>query len=161
MVSEESFSLSEMFASEGAVVRAGKGLLGGRVLDFSVVFSPVILMETEEGRNKYVNHRETHSHLSIPTLQSIIKCMPCPLHVCDIDTLWVQIQVQAEIQYADLDNKSSYKIEARDRSGRMILKTSILCCLPIQFLGFSKHLGSEGWRKMGKDASRKFFKTFR
>lgn len=73
--------------------------------------------------------------------------------------LWVQVQVQAEIQYADLDNKSNYKTEARDRSGRMILETSILCYLPIQFLGFFKAFG---FRRMEKNGERclkeKFFK---
>lgn len=48
--------------------------------------------------------------------------MPRPLHMCVIDMLWVQIQVHAQIQYADLDNKPSYKIVARDRSGENGLK---------------------------------------
>lgn len=78
-------------------------------------------------------------------------CMTRPLHVCVIDMLWVQIQVNAEIQYANLDNKSSYKIVARDRSGENSLENVYPLLSSHSISGFSKHFGSEGWRTMGKD----------
>lgn len=57
-VSEAALPGSEMLAGENAVVRAGKGSLGGRLVDASVVFSPATVMR-DAGRRKStgeVNH---------------------------------------------------------------------------------------------------------
>lgn len=53
VVSDESFSLSEMLASEGIVVEVSKGLVGGRALEISVMFSPSILMG--DGKKEEIN----------------------------------------------------------------------------------------------------------
>lgn len=51
LASEESFSRSEMLASEDAVVRASKGSRGGTAGDSSVMFVPVVLVG-DGGRRK-------------------------------------------------------------------------------------------------------------
>lgn len=76
VVSEESFPLSEMLAGEDAVMRAGKGSTGGRVLGVSVVVSPVTSMGDGRRRQEICQlHRETYAHLSLLNTQRII-CIP-------------------------------------------------------------------------------------
>lgn len=53
IISEESFSLSEVLAGENAVVRAGEGCLEAEVLEYSAAFHPVYSWEIEEEQSKY------------------------------------------------------------------------------------------------------------